>query len=526
MKWPDIFFKARPARTPEKSPAKGSELLGAAGEVKPEEAVTAETPAAEDSADASGRLPVSQVTLPPAPIHSGSSDRSVVREMAEADTLRQMTRSGGIRLVKRNFNFPAQPGRSTRSIPGFMPKTETASTAAPAATPVEPTIAPATAPTPAPTEGVAPEEAGVPSPAQAAPVGGKTTTFGSGMRSFPAINLSGNREPVVAPSTRPGMTIIRRRTKIADVARIVLPPRRDDTVSNRPSVPTAPKPEVEAAPAAEEAPSSSAVVPPSFPVVIPTGSVLQSEAAATEMKPVEEVPAKPTVVETPVESEAPQKPATEPAAEVSTPSPIAETSEAEAPEPEAAPVQETPRAESTLPAPVQETPRAESTLPAPAPADTREKREFVLSNGERIFGHILSETPEAIYIDHGTLGVLTISRAQIAQRPVEIILINGDRIVGDIIAETADSLFVRHASLGILTVPRNQRSTRVVEAILKDGDRILGEVLGETENFTVIRSATLGTVAVPHNRVAMLNRRAEEVQMKALPSSLEDKPAN
>jgi RNase P/RNase MRP subunit p29 len=111
---------------------------------------------------------------------------------------------------------------------------------------------------------------------------------------------------------------------------------------------------------------------------------------------------------------------------------------------------------------------------------------------------------------------------------VEIILINGDRIVGDIVAETPDTLFVRHASLGILTVPQNQRSTRVVEAILKDGDRILGEVLGETENFTVIRSATLGTVAVPHNRVAMLNRKLEQVQMKALPASssdLDNKPS-
>jgi RNase P/RNase MRP subunit p29 len=158
----------------------------------------------------------------------------------------------------------------------------------------------------------------------------------------------------------------------------------------------------------------------------------------------------------------------------------------------------------------------------PTPQTDPERKEFVLSNGERILGHILSETTDCIYVNHATLGVLTIPRAQIAQRPVEIILMNGDRIVGDILAETADSLFVRHASLGVLTVPKNQRSTRVVEAILKDGDRILGEVLGETGNFTVIRSATLGTVAVPHNRVAMLNRRAEEVQMKPLP--LADKP--
>ena len=161
-------------------------------------------------------------------------------------------------------------------------------------------------------------------------------------------------------------------------------------------------------------------------------------------------------------------------------------------------------------------------LQSTPPPDSRERREFILANGERILGAVLSETPEAIYIDHGTLGVLTIPRAQIAQRPIEVILINGDRIVGDIVAETADTLFVRHASLGILTVPQNQRSTRVVEAILKDGDRILGEVLGETENFTVIRSATLGTVAVPHNRVAMLNRKVEQVQMKALPAGTPD----
>ena len=147
------------------------------------------------------------------------------------------------------------------------------------------------------------------------------------------------------------------------------------------------------------------------------------------------------------------------------------------------------------------------------PAAPKEKREFLLANGERILGHVLSETPDAIYIDHATLGVLTIPRAQLAQRLVEIILINGDRIVGDIMAETADTLYVRHASLGMLTVPRAQRSTRVVEAILKDGDRILGEVLAETDTFTVIRSATLGTVTVPHNKVSMLNRKIEQIQL-------------
>jgi len=75
----------------------------------------------------------------------------------------------------------------------------------------------------------------------------------------------------------------------------------------------------------------------------------------------------------------------------------------------------------------------------------------------------------------------------------------------------------------MLTVPRAQRSARVVEAILKDGDRILGEVLAETEAFTVIRSATLGTVTVPHDKVSMLNRKVEQIELKALAPALEDK---
>jgi RNase P/RNase MRP subunit p29 len=182
------------------------------------------------------------------------------------------------------------------------------------------------------------------------------------------------------------------------------------------------------------------------------------------------------------------------------------------------------------PAPDQ-TPKSETPLPSTPfehlPAKAPEKKEFLLVNGERIFGNVLSETPDTIYLDHGTLGVLTLPRTQIAARPVEIILINGDRIVGDIMAETADNLYVRHASLGMLTVPRAQRSTRVVEVILKDGDRILGEVLAETENFTVIRSATLGTVPVPHDKISMLNRKLEQVTLKSLPTAataLEDKP--
>lgn len=162
------------------------------------------------------------------------------------------------------------------------------------------------------------------------------------------------------------------------------------------------------------------------------------------------------------------------------------------------------------------------------PGLPKEIREFFLNNGERILGRILSETPDTIYLNHDTLGVLTIPRAQIARSLVEVILINGDRVVGDILNETPESLVMRHSSLGILTVPQAHRSTRVVEALLKDGDRILGEVLAETENFTVIRSATLGTVAVQHNHVAMLNRKIEQIQLRSLPQAvpaIEDSPS-
>ena len=199
--------------------------------------------------------------------------------------------------------------------------------------------------------------------------------------------------------------------------------------------------------------------------------------------------------------------------------------EAHKPEPSATPLPKVdPEAHKTAPKPAPPIPTAELSVPSARP----EKREFHLANGERVAGVVLSETPEAVYVEHGTLGVLTIPRANIAKRLVEIILINGDRIVGDILAETADTLYVRHASLGMLTVPRAQRSTRVVEAILKDGDRILGEVLTETDTFTVIRSATLGTITVPHDKVSMLNRKIEQIELKALPPpapEIKDKPA-
>jgi RNase P/RNase MRP subunit p29 len=447
MRWPDIFFKAKLTKR-ENDPAepKGDQVTDAG------------------TADAPGRPAVNQINLPPAPVHPVTSDTSVVKEMAEADTLRELTRSGGIRLVKRDFSPVPEKSDSSTANPALK-------------TP------------PAP-------------PSSTPPPLGEKKPDAVPPRTAPAINLSGARNPnaAVYPSAMP---IFRRRTKIADVARIVLPPRREEASSAAP-----PEPLPVSAPASPPD-SSGTVIPASFPVAIPTGSVLKTEADRTETEP-PEIP-RPENDSIP-ETENVPAPAPELEKEVGLeekPEPMPESSED--------PKSEAPPASAESPS---------TALATDSAPPAKDKREFVLSNGERILGHILSETPESIYINHDTLGVLTIPRAQIAQRPVEIILINGDRIVGDIVAETSDSLFVRHASLGILTVPRSQRSTRVVEAILKDGDRILGEVLGETENFTVIRSATLGTVAVPHNRVALLNRRAEEVQMKALPPALENKPAS
>jgi RNase P/RNase MRP subunit p29 len=347
--------------------------------------------------------------------------------------------------------------------------------------------------------------------------------------------------PPTAPSLMPFGSIFRRKAKMTEVARIVLPPKRDE--SQPLPVPSEPSP---------------TVVPPAFPVVAMTARVnqpaVQEKIHASPAAPVEKAapeksvaeekilgavrgdnapgevalpgkPEAPSPGKTPGAESQPEKPdgsKTEPA---SIPTPLAETKpaaspgdlsdapkvdpEAHKPEPSAAPV---PKADPEAPK-VASKPAAELSVPPATP----EKREFHLANGERVAGVVLSETPEAVYIEHGTLGVLTIPRANIAKRLVEIILINGDRIVGDIMAETADTLYVRHASLGMLTVPRAQRSTRVVEAILKDGDRILGEVLTETDTFTVIRSATLGTITVPHGKMAMLNRKIEQIEMKALP---------
>jgi RNase P/RNase MRP subunit p29 len=315
----------------------------------------------------------------------------------------------------------------------------------------------------------------------------------------PAETDSGNAKTTMLPVAPPrgGSVSLRQRAKLTDDALSL--PRQEENPAPEPEKPK-PVPETSEAKTSEPAKSETpAVVPAAFPVSVETGSVLEKPE---EKKP---EPAAAAETETAKGAEAAEPPGNKPA---TGPLPVRR----EPAESASSPGRETARvhiAHTTTSAP-----------PAslePIKADTREKTEFILSNGERIFGHILSETPQTIYLDHGTLGVLTLPRSQIATKPIEVILINGDRIVGDLIAETPECLYIKHASLGMLTVPHGQRSTRVVEAILKDGDRILGEVLAETDNFTVIRSATLGTVAVQHEQVAMLNRKIEQMQLRALP---------
>jgi RNase P/RNase MRP subunit p29 len=475
MRWPEIFFKAKPAPARAGDPAKtaappttGSEPGGVPTPVPaPAPPATAAESGPVKGPTGTTRLPITQVKLPPAPVHPGAGDDEVIREMEEADTLRTMTRSGGVRLVKLNFAAPIPPGAQVSSDPDGE---GSRGPAASAATP----------------------------------------------------DLAIPREPAAdgASGHPAGVTIFRRKTKIADVARIVLPPRRDEMG------PPASKSSSEAEPAGmtpadARATQHSSVADLAPPIAAPGADSPKREAVPFAPAP-EKVSDPAATSVPPMES----KPADGRSAMAvgQNSGPLREENPASAAAARREPIKPEP-ATAVSPAP-------EMAAPAPRPttalAETREKREFVLSNGERILGHILSETPDAIYVEHGTLGVLTIPRAQIAQHPIEVILVNGDRIVGDVIAETSDALFVRHASLGILTIPHKQRSARVVEAILKDGDRILGEVLGETESVTVIRSATLGTVSVPHHRVAMLNKRAEEIQMKSLPPTapqVEDKPS-
>jgi RNase P/RNase MRP subunit p29 len=307
-------------------------------------------------------------------------------------------------------------------------------------------------------------------------------------------------------ATTPG----RRKAKLTDFARILLPkeePSKDESATSEPS--------------------PAAVVPAAFPVAGTAGNMMESKSEApgktdshsetSSAQPIEaksenavssEKKESPPTIEAESQPQGNSRPIND-AASFTRDASLKDTTRVTLPESVIPPTKPTPPSTSI-----------EASKPA---SDPREKREFILANGERILGHVLSETADTIYLDHHTLGVLTLPRTQIAGKPIEVILINGDRIVGDLIAETSECLYIRHASLGMLTVPHSQRSTRVVEAILKDGDRILGEVLAETDHFTVIRSATLGTVAVQHEQVAMLNRKIEQMQLRSLPApALED----
>jgi len=359
-------------------------------------------------------------------------EKSVTEAMAEADTLRTLTRSGGLRIVKHSPEeekpappvVEAKPAETVASVSPESKKEEVA----PAQQPAEP----------------------------------------------------------IAPR---GFTFFRRKTKMADVARII---------------PSPPPP---------------AVVPPSFPVTASAGNILEKTVEDSAPAPAIAPPIVPQPVPasfpTPPSGSEEKSPVTAQATETSPPKPSIEEKPAPPPTDSTPPPEKTEQTAASVPV-----------EPMNQAVTSREKQEFILANGERILGRILSETADTLYLNHDTLGVLTIPRAQLAKRLIEIILINGDRIVGDVVAENPECLYVRHASLGMLTLPRAQRSTRVVEAILKDGDRILGEVLAETENFTVIRSATLGTVAVQHTQVAMLNRKIEQIQLKALPPAApENKPS-
>jgi len=326
------------------------------------------------------------------------------------------------------------------------------------------------------------------------------------------IDKSNAKTAVLPAVPRVASVSLRQLAKLTDDAHSL--PKPEDATPPPAVESTPPKPENESASKPPEsstgsdnsASGSAAVVPAAFPVAVETGSVME--------KPAEKVVSEPAEIKIDVPTEASSSPD----------KPAAESSEIKRDEADASsPPRDTARVHVG-----HTTTSAPSTALEPVrPADGREKQEFVLSNGERIIGHVLSETAQTIYLDHGTLGVLTLPRSQIATKPIEVILINGDRIVGDLIAETPECLYIKHASLGMVTVPHGQRSARVVEAILKDGDRILGEVLAETEDFTVIRSATLGTVAVQHAQVAMLNRKIEQMQLRALPAAtpaIEDKP--
>jgi RNase P/RNase MRP subunit p29 len=511
-----------------------------------------------------------ETPAPEAPTRPTSSFRrlkNIEQLMAEADPVRTLRESGNVRMLKRLAPEPG-PAKAPAETPAEPTPGSTGGLAAaplpqPAA-PVSPPLQPSVQPVSAPAAVAVKEAAGVPPPSAPAPLMQAPAPLDpeSPFILKPATFSASTSKIVLPPAsalTPPLGSIFRRKAKMTELARLV-PPSKGDP--EPPTPPTEPSP---------------TVVPAAFPIAdgardrdyrnIPTDtfptdssptnskaegspSTLDPEVAQPNTKETPFPAAKPAPTDeekppapsldapgsTKVESDASKPVLTDPAISSPPPAPPVEQKTAVSDSPKIDPEAHKPEPSDALQPKVDPEAHKPDVAPAtplplaqmgPSAGATPEKREFHLSNGERVAGVVLSETPEAVYLEHSTLGVLTIPRANIAKRLVEIILINGDRIVGDIMAETADTLYVRHASLGMLTVPRAQRSTRVVEAILKDGDRILGEVLTETETFTVIRSATLGTITVPHNKVSMLNRKVEQIELKALPPSapeLKDKP--
>lgn len=668
MPWPDIFFKAKAKKSPEPElpppfptplstkpeepqpppirpvppeaatkPAATPPPLGKAP--TPPERSTRTIPAVHGVVlrppmrTATGRL-VSP-TAPAEPL------KNIEQLMTEADPVKTLSQTGSVRLLKR-LTAEAPPLKAP-GVPVLPPPKPEAGSTAPAGNPV--IIPPRAVATASPWPSFQPKGASIevrkseppaveirkaapippievrkvePSqvvavtpPVQHAPSPRPVEKDSTFMSKTSVSLASASRPPSGPPPMLPIGPITKRKAKLADVARLVLPPKREETgpllgvpgpsaTVVPPSFPVAsatprplPRPPTRlllpspapaaatespfldrakpaissAAPAAQTPP---AVAPSEEPSVRPPSTRPESSGSATPF-PVDTAAHPAAKQETPVvdgEAHKPKPGASATSARrfdflpsvsfeapkldadlVFKPGSVAAPVVSAEPEPKVESAKDEPAFESMpkvdpeahKPEPVAEVtpkpdPEAHKIPPAPAtpsaeisrPVTPRQTREFHLTNGERVAGVVLSDTPEAVYVEHATLGVLTIPRAEIATRLVEIILINGDRIVGNIMAETPDMLYVRHASLGMLSVPRAQRSTRVVEAILEGGDRILGEVLTETDSFTVIKSATLGTVTVPHNKVTMLNRKIEQIELKRLlPSApqLSDKPA-
>jgi len=540
MPWPDIFFKAKkPAETqaPPSPPPEAPKIV----EPPPSPAPSKAPPADQIPRPSSQPLPMPKIQVASAsdrgtrtfPVMHGVVLRPVTRPsgrvslappppepiknieqlMTEADPVKTLSQTGSIRLMKRLTpetpalrpptstlagNAPAAPSDGTVIAP---PKaTEAASPWPSFAAKEKPAVVePAKAHPIAPLENKKPEPPAAPaSPAPQLPrsVSLEATFLARGATAGAVPQANRPPPPALPPMISIG-SIARRKAKLADVARIILPPKREETGPLPPNPAQAPTsgsaPAATPAPAAPpaDAPETKAAEP-AVPIIIPPAFtfVPKTDYEAPKLDP--------ALVFDPATMPAQTGTVTE--------APAFET----LPQLEAEAHQAPPPATTNGPRPT-----STEIEPAIAPGT----REFHLTNGERVAGVVLSETPDTLYVEHATLGVLTIPRSEIATRLAEIILINGDRIVGNIMAETPDMLYVRHASLGMLSVPKAQRSRRVVEAILKNGDRILGEVLTETETFTVIKSATLGTVTVPHSKVSMLNRKIEQIEMKALPAA-------